>query len=119
MVVLHYYILPRIKRAQGEDNEINIFLEILKEKPYQDYFIRHELLYFQQEGRDLLVVPKSMQNEIIRSAHERGHFAVKRTEELIKQDYYIPGLKQKVEKVIANCVKCILGNLYIRYTSII
>ena len=35
---------------------------------------------------------------------------MKRTEELVKQDYYIPGLKQKVEKIITNCVKCILGN---------
>ena len=58
-------IIPRIKKAQGEDNKIKLILDILKENPYQHYFIQNDLLYFQQEGRDMLVIPKSMQDEII------------------------------------------------------
>ncbi|XP_033222550.1 uncharacterized protein K02A2.6-like [Belonocnema kinseyi] len=110
MCVIIQYIVPRIKRAQDEDNEVRLILEILKEKPYQNHFVQNSLLYSRQEGRDVLVVPESMQSEIIRTAHERGHFATKRTEELTKQEYHIPNLKQKVEKIISNCVKCILGN---------
>ena len=34
-----------------------------------------------------LVIPDEMQNEIIRTIHEDGHFAVKKTEEIITRDY--------------------------------
>ena len=43
-------------------------------------------------------------------AHSRGHFSVKRTEDAVAQEFYIPKLTKKVESVIANCVLCILGN---------
>ena len=103
-------VIPRIKRAQQKDSETNVILEILKEKSFKDYFVRGDLLYVEKDGRDVLVVPKAMQTDIIRNAHDRGHFAVLRTEELIKQDYFIPDLRRKVEKYITNCVPCILGN---------
>ncbi|XP_011693094.1 PREDICTED: uncharacterized protein LOC105453089 [Wasmannia auropunctata] len=49
-------------------------------------------------------------DEIIRNAHKRGHFATKRTKEDVKQEFFIPNLHSKVERCIANCVKCILIN---------
>ncbi|GBN23525.1 Pro-Pol polyprotein [Araneus ventricosus] len=51
-----------------------------------------------------------MQTEIIRNAHERGHTGVKYTEKHLQGYYYIPKLRQKVEKIISNCVHCILIN---------
>ncbi|KAK9719803.1 Integrase zinc binding domain [Popillia japonica] len=60
------------------------------------------------KDRELLVVPKDMQVEVIRSAHERGHFACRKTRELIEQEYFIPGLQSKVERFITNCVPCIM-----------
>ncbi|GBM43078.1 Pro-Pol polyprotein [Araneus ventricosus] len=51
-----------------------------------------------------------MQTEIIRNAHERGHTGVKYTEKHLQDYYYIPKLRQKVEKIISNCVYCILIN---------
>lgn len=45
-----------------------------------------------------------MQNEIILMTHNRDHFSVKRIEETIKQEYYIPILSKKIENVIVNCV---------------
>ncbi|GFY13083.1 hypothetical protein TNCV_666451 [Trichonephila clavipes] len=51
-----------------------------------------------------------MQANIIKTAHERGHFAVLRTQDLVSKDFYIPRLKDKVEKCIQNCVTCILTN---------
>ncbi|KAK9728023.1 Integrase zinc binding domain [Popillia japonica] len=51
-----------------------------------------------------------MQVEVIRSAHERGHFACRKTRELIEQEYFIPGLQSKVERFITNCVPCIMVN---------
>ncbi|KAK9692729.1 Integrase zinc binding domain [Popillia japonica] len=51
-----------------------------------------------------------MQVDVIRSAHERGHFACRKTRELIEQEYFIPGLQSKVERFITNCVPCIMVN---------
>lgn len=82
----------------------------LEEGPYQDYVLQNGLVYKYLHGCELIIVPKVMQNEIIKNAHKKGHFATKRTEEKIKQEFFIPILHTKVKKCIANCVKCILIN---------
>jgi len=56
------------------------------------------------------MVSSTIQGKIIRTAHEKGYFAAKRTEEKIKQEFFIPNLHSKVKKYIANCVKYILIN---------
>ena len=101
-------VTPKIKKTQEEDNEIKLIKEILKERNYEDYFMQNGILYNYKNGRELLVIPRVMQQEIIRKFHEKGHFAVKRTEELIQRNYYIRDLTKKIEKVIANCIHCIL-----------
>lgn len=50
-----------------------------------------------------------MQLQIIRRAHERGHFSVAKTEAILRNDYCIPNVKPKIEKVVKNCVVCILA----------
>ncbi|GFX95819.1 hypothetical protein TNCV_2083991 [Trichonephila clavipes] len=51
-----------------------------------------------------------MQANIIKTAHERGHFAVLRLQDLVSKDFYIPRLNNKVEKCIQDCFTCILTN---------
>lgn len=51
-----------------------------------------------------------MQNQIISRAHGRGHFSIKKTKELIIQDFFIPNLDEKIKKYITCCVPCILSN---------
>jgi len=103
-------IVVKLTKAQKNDPELRAIMEVLKEKSYNDYFLRNDILYKYKDGRELLVVPQDMQNEIIQMAHSGGHFSVKRTEENIKQEFYIPMLTKKTERVITNCVPCILGN---------
>ncbi|KAK9667538.1 Integrase zinc binding domain, partial [Popillia japonica] len=101
-------LIPRIRKAQDKDDQIKTIKEILCYKEYDDYFMKTDLLYKVVKDRELLVVPKDMQVEVIRSAHERGHFACRKTRELIEQEYFIPGLQSKVERFITNCVPCIM-----------
>ncbi|GBN98295.1 Pro-Pol polyprotein [Araneus ventricosus] len=101
-------ILPRLKSAQDNDNEVKAMKELLRTSAYENYCDRNGILYKFVEGKELVVVPDSMQNEIIRNAHERGHTGVKYTEKHLQDYYYIPKLRQKVEKIISNCVHCIL-----------
>ncbi|GFX19872.1 transposon Tf2-6 polyprotein [Trichonephila clavipes] len=51
-----------------------------------------------------------MQAELIKLIYENGHFSVGKTEEIVKQEFFIPNLSNVVKKVIVNCVPCILAN---------
>jgi len=57
----------------------------------------------------LLVVPKAMRTQIIKQTHDQGNFSVAKTEALLLRDYFIPNAKPKIEKIIRNCVTCILA----------
>ena len=51
-----------------------------------------------------------MQHEGIKKAYEVGHFAAAKTEEIVKREFFINKLKDKVQNCIRNCIECILGN---------
>lgn len=50
-----------------------------------------------------------MQTEVIRQAHENGHFAWQKTEHLIKRDFWFRNMKKSMQHFIDNCLKCILA----------
>lgn len=101
----------RIKKAQEEDEYIQTIVKVLeKENNYQDFLLKSELLYKCVDGEEKLVIPKRMQNEIIKNTHENGHFSVKKVSDIIKKEFFIPKLDSKIEDCIRNCVKCILIN---------
>jgi len=58
------------------------------------------LLYKLVSDDELIVVPPILQREIIRRAHENGHFSVKKTKEIIGKKYYIPKLEDKIQRQI-------------------
>ncbi|GFW19143.1 transposon Ty3-I Gag-Pol polyprotein [Trichonephila clavipes] len=99
-----------LQKAQQADDQITAIKTLLETTPHDNYIVKNKLLYKTVNGTDLLVVPDEMQANIIKTAHERGHFAVLRTQDLVSKDFYIPRLKDKVEKCIQNCVTCILTN---------
>lgn len=49
--------------------------------------ILHELC----DGHDLLVIPKDVQTEVIREAHNIGHFGEAKTELLLRREFSIIG----------------------------
>lgn len=51
-----------------------------------------------------------METEIIKRAHEIGHFGKKKTMDMIDKDYYIKDLAKKIDRVILGCVPCILAS---------
>lgn len=98
----------RIKKAQEEDAQIDLLKRILEKEPFKDYIIENGILIKEKDGRKLIVVPKKMQYDIIRKNHEKGHFSIEKTEELINREYFIEDVKRKIRKVIDNCIECIL-----------
>jgi len=110
-MITHDGITVKVIEAQETDENIKTIKQILKSGgKHEDYLIKGDILYKHMNGNDLLVVPEDMQMSVIKKAHEKGHFAVKITEENLNKEFYIPKLKQKIEKCIANCIPCILVN---------
>lgn len=101
----------KVKKLQGEDDELKHIRTILEQQkqPYNDYILRNGILYKYINGADLLVVPKSMEVEIIRATHDNGHFGVKKVEESLNHQFFIPKAKDKIQQVISSCVPCILS----------
>jgi len=76
------------------------------------YIVRNELLYRDENGEILLVIPRALQNTITRRAHEQGHFGNFGTLEKWKRCCVKSsgsGMRQKVEKIIATYINCILA----------
>ena len=102
-------LIARIQKAQAEDQDLGKIIQDVRDKKTGDFTLKREVLYKESGGNTLLVVPRSMQNEVIQQAHEKGHFGWRKTEHAIQQDFWFPGLRGKIEKFINNCVKCILA----------
>lgn len=103
-------MLARVKQLQLQDERCKTILQILETKSYDDFITRSGILYKWANGDNLLVVPRQIQKEVIRSVHEKGHINAQKVETMVKRDYFIERLSQKVSAVIANCVACILAD---------
>ncbi|KAG5892273.1 hypothetical protein JTB14_034224 [Gonioctena quinquepunctata] len=99
-------VVERLRRAQELDEHILTIKKILSTEDYEDFFVKSDILYKFVNGRELIVVPKMMQTDIMKKAHEIGHFALPKTEEVVNRKFSIPKLK---EKCLGNCIHCILA----------
>ncbi|GFY31347.1 transposon Tf2-6 polyprotein [Trichonephila clavipes] len=75
-------LTARLQRAQQEDENIQNLKSLIGTNNATDFFTRNEILYKYVEGRELIAVPRDMQTELIKSAHEKGHFSSAKTEEI-------------------------------------
>ncbi|GFW96247.1 transposon Tf2-8 polyprotein [Trichonephila clavipes] len=110
MMVCNDTLTAKLKKAQEEDDNIQTLKSLLKKQESEEFFERNVILYKYLNGRELIVSPKAMQAELIKLIHENGHFSVGKTEEIVKQEFFIPNLSNVVKKVIVICVPCILAN---------
>lgn len=101
-------LLVKLKKVQRDDSEIKRIIDLAEHGSVNGYTMRDGLLFKMFDNDVRLVVPKSMQSYIIRRAHEQGHFAVNKTELLVKRDYWFTDMRAKIEKIIRNCIACIL-----------
>lgn len=101
-------LVMRLKRAQ-EDVEIKKIIGSIQEDRTRGFVVRDGLLFKEVDEDILLVVPKSMCYQVIRQAHEKGHFSINKTEAIVKRDYWIQNLHQRVERIVRNCINCILA----------
>ncbi|GFY35648.1 hypothetical protein TNCV_2619391 [Trichonephila clavipes] len=110
MMVCNDTLTSKLKKAQEEDDNIQTLKLLLEKQESEELFEGNGILYKYLNGRKLIVTPKAMQAGLIKLIQENGHFSVGKTEEIVKQEFFIPNLTNVVKKVIANCVPCILAN---------
>lgn len=94
--------------CQNEDpiiKDLRINLEKSEDKYYE---MRNGLVYRKNKNDLLFYVPTVMEDIIICKYHEEmGHLGIEKTVFTIMHNYWFPNLKQKVEKYIRNCLKCL------------
>ncbi|GFT77406.1 transposon Tf2-6 polyprotein [Trichonephila clavipes] len=103
-------LTARLQRAQQEDENIQNLKSLIETNNATDFFTKNEILYKYVDGRELIAAPRDMQTELIKLAHEKGHFSSTKTEEIVKREFFIPNLSKQVQNMIINCVPCILAN---------
>ena len=107
VAVITNKLYEQIKIAQYNDEGLNAICEILKAGSYKDYWIDNGLLYKGEQKQ--LVIPKSLEKEIIKQVHSNGHFSVRKMKELITKDYYVKDLDRKLLDFVITCIPCLLA----------
>ena len=65
------------------------------------------------------IPPVEDREDIIKSMHDLGHFAVRRSANLVQERYYWPGIFEDTSKFVRNCEECTPRNIkYLQLKSI-
>lgn len=67
----------RLKNGQMNDDRLKAIKKVLEKDRYEDYYIKHDLLY-KDPNKELIVIPAAMEDCIIKIAHREGHFGAKK-----------------------------------------
>lgn len=96
-----------------QDLDVNIksLKETLSEGEHKLFELNNGLVYRKVGNKLLFYVPESMEDNVIRANHEQvGHQGVSKTHEFLSRVYWFPDMRAKINKFIANCLKCITYN---------
>ncbi|GBO12672.1 hypothetical protein AVEN_275615-1 [Araneus ventricosus] len=107
MIISNNTLSAKLKKVQNEDINIQTLKSFLEKNEAEEFVERKGMLYKYLNGRELIVAPKEMQVELMKLAHENGHFSVAKTKEIVKQEFFIPNLTNIVNNAIVNCVPCL------------
>ena len=70
-----------------EDVDLRKIREDVEQCQGEGYVVKNDILYKRVNYIPLIVVPKRMQTQVVRRAHEHGHFGAVKTEALLKRDF--------------------------------
>lgn len=99
----------RLNQAQQNDEWVKAVSKVLEKSVYEDFYIKNGILY-KNPVKELVVVPQDMEDEIIRMAHNQGHWSTKKTQDYVEKFFYIPQIGPKVTKVIRTVSNALLGS---------
>lgn len=109
VMIVEDTVLATIRNEQDKEERLHVIKQLLFKEPYEDYIMENGLLMKKTGDKTVVVLPSNMHHDTIRKVHENGHFGAKNVIETIRDEYYIPRLKEKVESFIECCIPCILS----------
>lgn len=80
-------LIAQLRQTQAEDPYLQRTIQLVKNDTCKDFILTNGVLYKENLGNHLLMMPKQMQQEMVIKSHERGHFSWCNTEYLMKQEY--------------------------------
>ena len=94
--------------SQGQDPKIKELIVKLEAQEDSNFEMRNGLVCKKIEDNLLFYVPAHMENNVIYRYHDgMGHLSLEKTQNTIKQNYWFPKTKEKIQCHIKNCLKCI------------
>lgn len=99
-----------IQVTQNRDGHIRTLRERLEMEPVRGYELQNGLVFrINGEGLRQLFVPTEMEDNVIRLIHEKiGHLGIEKSCSQLRKHYWFPNMKDKVERFIRNCIRCIM-----------
>ena len=55
---------------------------------------------------DLFVLPKKLQQKMVKVAHEMGHSGKTKTKQILRTKYWFPGMSSMIDELIGGCCEC-------------
>lgn len=108
-----YDIDDQLQITQNRDERIVELREKLEVEADPDFVLENGLVYRKsKDGRSLFYVPKEMEINVIRHAHEKiCHLGTTKCVDQLRAYYWFPNMKTKVENFIQNCIRCIMYSI--------
>lgn len=100
--------------VQNADSEIQRIVGILNDPNLNDivdiknnYKLKNGKLYRVTVDGDRWVVPKGVRWQVVRQNHDDiGHFAVDKTLEKVKSNFWFPKMRKFIKKYVTSCLEC-------------
>ena len=111
-----------IKVAQIQDHDIEVIRKILesgdRRSDVKQYFEKYDLkagvVFRRTEDGNKWLVPRMSRLNIVKMCHDdQGNFALEKTLEKIRENYWFKGMRRFVSKYVKACLNC----LYYKSTS--
>ena len=105
-----------IKVAQIQDPDIEVIRKILesgdRQSDVKQYFEKYDLkggvIFRRTEDGNKWVVPRMSRWDIVKMCHDdQGHFALEKTLEKIRENYWFKGMRRFVAKYVKACLNCL------------
>lgn len=96
--------------TQSRDPKIKALRTRLEVTQVPGFVMRDGLVFrVTADHRELFYVPTEMEDNVIRLAHETvGHQGYEKTRLCLRNNYWMPDMKRRIETHIHNCVPCIM-----------
>ncbi|XP_055542572.1 uncharacterized protein LOC129728180 [Wyeomyia smithii] len=99
VLVVSASVTAQVRSAQADDDRVKaIIAELTQTDSSKEFSICNGVLYKGEDEARRLYVPECIEMTIIRNAHEKGHFGVKKTMDRIESEYFIPGVEDKIKR---------------------